>query len=305
MAEEYKSVHTGPDIDAAVTRALPGGGIDQALNAKPNPNLLDNAYFGNPVNQRGQTEYTGAGYGIDCWKMASGVTNAVTVENDGLKVTFNSAAYLVQIIKNPAVFSGKTVTISALCGDIGNGLQIRIRANGSFVCNVSCVTNGVANTTVTLPDNLTAMQFEFGSASTAGYSVKIKAAKMELGTEQTLAHQENGKWVLNEIPNHDEELAKCQRYQFVCKTDMVGVVVFRNSAGGGGGALFTLPSQLRAAPAFTGVMKAGDITGAVADANVVAVQYRDNGVYIYAESANHATAVTFTALAGAIFDANL
>lgn len=34
MAEEYKSVHTGPDIDAAVTRALAGGPIDKALSEK-------------------------------------------------------------------------------------------------------------------------------------------------------------------------------------------------------------------------------------------------------------------------------
>ena len=38
------------------------------------------------------------------------------------------------------------------------------------------------------------------------------AAKLELGDTQTLAHQENGVWVLNEIPNYAEELAKCQRY---------------------------------------------------------------------------------------------
>lgn len=40
----------------------------------------------------------------------------------------------------------------------------------------------------------------------------IVAAKLELGSEQTLAHQENGSWVLNEIPDYGDELAKCQRY---------------------------------------------------------------------------------------------
>ena len=40
----------------------------------------------------------------------------------------------------------------------------------------------------------------------------IEAVKLELGDTQTLAHQENGKWVLNEMPNYAEELAKCQRY---------------------------------------------------------------------------------------------
>lgn len=43
----------------------------------------------------------------------------------------------------------------------------------------------------------------------------IIAVKLELGTEQTLAHQENGIWVLNEIPDFRTELAKCQEKQIV------------------------------------------------------------------------------------------
>ena len=34
---------------------------------KPNENLLDNWYFADPINQRGQTEYTEGGYTIDRW----------------------------------------------------------------------------------------------------------------------------------------------------------------------------------------------------------------------------------------------
>ena len=44
--------HTAQQIDDAIARALPGGAIDSVLSAKPNPNLLDNWYFGNPVDQR-------------------------------------------------------------------------------------------------------------------------------------------------------------------------------------------------------------------------------------------------------------
>ena len=43
--------------------------------------------------------------------------------------------------------------------------------------------------------------------------ITIKAAKLELGSQQALAHQDtNGNWVLNEIPDYGEQLAKCQRY---------------------------------------------------------------------------------------------
>ena len=39
------------------------------------------------------------------------------------------------------------------------------------------------------------------------------AMKLELGSQQTLAHQNaDGNWVLNEIPDYGEQLAKCQRY---------------------------------------------------------------------------------------------
>ena len=33
-----------------------------------NQNLLDNWYFANSVNQKGQMEYTGSGYTIDRWR---------------------------------------------------------------------------------------------------------------------------------------------------------------------------------------------------------------------------------------------
>ena len=44
--------HTAQQIDDAIARALPGGAIDSLLSSKPNPNLLDNPDFGNPVDQR-------------------------------------------------------------------------------------------------------------------------------------------------------------------------------------------------------------------------------------------------------------
>ena len=41
----------------------------------------------------------------------------------------------------------------------------------------------------------------------------LKAIKLELGSQQTLAHQDaDGNWVLNEIPGYGEQLARCQRY---------------------------------------------------------------------------------------------
>ena len=42
--------------------------------------------------------------------------------------------------------------------------------------------------------------------------------KLELGSTQTLAHKENGVWVLNEIPDYQTELLKCQRYYQLFRT---------------------------------------------------------------------------------------
>ena len=39
-----------------------------------------------------------------------------------------------------------------------------------------------------------------------------------MGSQQTLAHQENGVWVLNEIPKFGEQLAACQLYYQVYTT---------------------------------------------------------------------------------------
>ena len=42
------------------------------------------------------------------------------------------------------------------------------------------------------------------------------AAKLELGSQQTLAHQDaDGNRVLNEIPDYGEQLRRCQRYDYI------------------------------------------------------------------------------------------
>lgn len=55
--------------------------------------------------------------------------------------------------------------------------------------------------------------------SLTGTGQTFVAAKLELGSQQTLAHKdENGNWVLNEIPDYGEQLRRCQRYFQVLKS---------------------------------------------------------------------------------------
>ena len=49
-------------------------------------NLLDNSDFTNPVNQRGQTSYTGSGYSIDRWRAYHSDTTH-TITDNGIQLT--------------------------------------------------------------------------------------------------------------------------------------------------------------------------------------------------------------------------
>ena len=187
------------------------------------PNLLDNWYFvygkainndyssnGTfPVNQRGQQTYSGSSYEIDRWKWWT--TNSMSISNDGTGVSLNG--FLWQILEESVSNSllGKTVTISCL---FNNGSLIS--TSGVWATNVLEVSYGDVGI--------------LAGAAAAGFAINdpsfiietqssqiIQAVKLELGSTQTLAHEEpdgqgGTKWVLNEIPNYAEELAKCQRY---------------------------------------------------------------------------------------------
>lgn len=139
-----------------------------------NHNLLRNWYFGRPVNQRGVSgTVSTAGYFLDGWKLVSG---SVTIGSDG--ITLNGT--MTQVLEDTP---GGTVTASALT------------AAGSITEVVPTYNSASKTLTVTASGK------------------KLLAVKLELGTEQTLAHQDaNGNWVLNEIPDYGEQLRRCRRY---------------------------------------------------------------------------------------------
>ena len=82
--------------------------IDDAVDLAPqlsNPNLLDNWYFCNPVNQRNVSGTIDAvGYFLDRWKLVSG---SVTIGSNG--ITLNGT--IAQILETAV---GAEVTTSAL-----------------------------------------------------------------------------------------------------------------------------------------------------------------------------------------------
>lgn len=197
-----------PEVNGLYRIFVPSNDMSRSFIVVPprftvNPNLLDNWYFVNPVNQGGQTEYTAAGYTVDRWKLDIG--GAVTLE-DGCICLKKTGTYWGEYFNDFDQFIGMTLTGSVLLSD-------GTLRTGSFVYNGS------------LNQGQTFFSFELGfyilrlsssltqcEINSLVDNVKIKAAKLELGPTQTLAHLENGNWVLNEIPVYSDQLARCQRY---------------------------------------------------------------------------------------------
>lgn len=171
-----------------------------------NPNLLDNWYFGKPVNQRGQTNYTGIKYGIDRWKMWQ-ADGTVTIENGGIVIRKSSGEYVQwgEVLEADVwdALVGQQVTMSVLTVNSQLATTTQTFTEGGIL-QVGAFEGLIFNSADTM--------HLIGFTLTSAESPVILAVKLELGSQQTLAHQENGVWVLNEIPDYGEQLRRCQRY---------------------------------------------------------------------------------------------
>lgn len=217
-------------------------------NNMVNPNLLDNWYFGNPVNQRGQTSYSTTGdgsYTIDRWRFG-GYAQTIEVTGNGITWNTNTGVWWMQTIENWDALVGKTATISALIG--GNLYSVSGVVNNSDRISVA------VSETVNLEISPTERGVRLVSYVTESTSVSaLLAIKLELGSQQTLAHQENGVWVLNEIPKFGDQLAECLR----CLVDITPTQKFNVSYIGelsSNGAIICipLPASMRTTPTFVG-----------------------------------------------------
>lgn len=342
----YTHQYSGEEIDAAVGRALAGGALDTSVTNVSNqlgtfvrPNLLDNWYFGRPVDQRGGKiiqagvniysdsalktligpaayacpvveltdtyakvqdakntgsyyyaapadvvrGYTGGWtYAIDRW-LCGEPSTVMEITDGGIHVSYTQTGWnVVQKLKN-VLYKGNTYTFSAI---YKSTLPLRLVVNWGdnkyFFNESSPATSEWALVTITgtVPNDaeITYEQVIFQSLGAVAGTMDIKACKLELGPTQTLAHQENGQWVLNEVPKVGDELRECQRYaiDLAAAGDRlygpvgIGVAVFADRVY----VQIPLPTTMRAAPVvkFTGTWKLVHGVAAASGALVVGME---------------------------------
>lgn len=171
-----------------------------------NRNLLDNGYFADPINQRGQTEYTEYGYTIDRWKMVYNDSGYGVTLNDGFATISGGSTKETRLdflFENSSAYYGKEATVSVMTND------------GTVYSSTKAlpVPDGVGYVTTSYiySDNFSCLaqaypsgQLIFRIVAKLGCSVDIVAVKLELGSQSTLEN--------DAPPNKAEELAKCQRF---------------------------------------------------------------------------------------------
>lgn len=178
-------------------------GKQDALPYYSNPNLLDNWYFVDPVNQRGRKEYTETGYTIDRWAISE--QGVVKIGNGCIEIIGNGQGTLslVQPFER-TLDAGVVYTISVLTNEYG-----LLTASGTSTDGKIWAYDPDKNIQFFVDSQTNSKAMFFISNNT---TVHITACKLERGDTQTLAHKEGNAWVLNEVPDYATELAKCQRY---------------------------------------------------------------------------------------------
>lgn len=190
-----------------------------------NENLLVNGNFLNPINQRGQTTYTGTGYNIDLVNIFARNSNAsLDVTNEGIRfyATQNNANSNYYLSRRMEYFKPGTYTLSILCKNItGNQFNALVQLNSNPYTNLlepQTLVEGLNSYTFTVTQNfaLTNVLLAVAKSPYNPGSITIVGAKLEYGNVQTLAKQDSdGNWYLiDSMDDFGERLRKCKtRFQ--------------------------------------------------------------------------------------------
>ena len=175
-------------------------------------NLLHNWDFRNPVNQRGQNEYTGSEYAVDRWHIFGNAT--ATINNEYLSIKTNAVAHILfrQFIENLKAYYGKTLTFSVETAD-GQIYTKTVTLPTSGTIETSRILIGdwsldLYTTEADVSNNV--FEFRFFCVTKADAIINLRRVKLELGSVSTLA---------NDPPaDYGEQLMLCKRFFRLWKT---------------------------------------------------------------------------------------
>ena len=191
---------TPPDYGEELTRCIysTADPTDTYANngfGRTNPNLLDNPWFTNPINQRGVSgTLSSTGYFYDRWKAN---TTGIVITSGYITLPANGG--FRQYLELGRIADGKTYTLSVMASD-GNIYTM----TGTLTSSESGwqVNKHLLQNYIWAGIRVDSGKWDIDITSTNG--VNIKAVKLELGSVSTLA---------NDVPpDYGTELAKCQRY---------------------------------------------------------------------------------------------
>lgn len=210
-----------------------------------NPNLLINPNFA--INQRGQTSYTGAMYGVDRWEGYQLNAMVCTPNTNGVTLTApesstGTGAIYRQIIEPEQVarLAGKTITFSFMATNRGSAsiyMRCLTPASVGGTPNIASGETKIVTKTVTLATDITELQFVFRKSS-GTLDVDINWAKVEVGSVATEFSP----------PSIAEELPKCQRYYQKVKLQGCAIIA---STTKNMYPFIPLPTTLRTKPTLT------------------------------------------------------
>ena len=270
--DAYILDNTGKQVDDAVDYAL----------ANSNRNLLDNPFF--TVNQRNFTSSTATNniYSVDRWYIARG-TGTISKTSNGITINGVGASRetTFQQMIDCGDLTGRTVTLSV--NDGGTIRQItgvapaRTTSNNIFI-------------RFTLRDGVSAFLYAMATSSAyaymlqfqvnAGYTLDLRAAKIELGSYSTLA---------NDVPpDYKTELDKCKWYFKRIKSQLTYDPVGYGIQGSSDRAYIKIPGQMRVAPtpSFVGTLRLVGNATASADVTHLTVGGTDaEGIVVLANTA--------------------
>ena len=292
---------------------------ERAAAARRGDNLLDNWYFPDPINQRGQTEYASAGYTIDRWYAE--VANTIKLVSDGIVFSPDSSKLNVfaQYIEHYKDLIGKTCTLSVLIAEntCSNAVLWFYGGTSDNFASVKLGADKLYSVTMTPKSNITSLRCGIQGRNSSG-SVKILAFKLELGDHQTLAHQDaSGKWVLNDPPpDRTLELLKCMRYQQVSDWSRENFFVGYGSTTSPTTAnlFLPVPTPMRATPAISdidGSRWVCTVNGTSTVAESISIWFASKhciGIRVtgnFPDGRNYPVIINSTTANKVIFDANL